>query len=353
MNLMQFLMRLDDSYMQIRSFILSREVLPDVRSVYAIISSVESHRVASGSIASSSQRNQASTFVSNVPNRSNFQRNNQYVNSGPPRPNNLNNNRQDGGSALVCENWEYVSNNNSVGTSSSSGFTDEQMATLISLIKDNKNRKNVQANTTWANQHMTYTNKELDNALDISHLKIKVGHPNRSKAFISKIENLKLSKGLMLYDVLVIPEYCVTLIFVDKLAKENKVIVAFDESRCYFLNQDWNLKCVLGTDSQCEGLGHLAEPVLNVLKESLQFDDKNQNVYYEIYFFDVEYPELLNDDERVEPKLNSDQRSQSANSSSFVSGEDANTADFPVKSRNDADSSDNIFATQNKEVTTL
>ncbi|GKE00584.1 hypothetical protein Tco_1388567, partial [Tanacetum coccineum] len=254
---------------------------------------------------------------------------------------------------------------------SSSGFTDEQMATLISLIKDNKNRKNVQANTTWANQHMTYTNKELDNALDISHLKIKVGHPNRTEAFISKIENLKLSKGLMLYDVLVIPEYCVTLIFVHKLAKENKVIVAFDESRCYFLNQDWNLKCVLGTDSQCEGLGHLAEPVLNVLKESLQFDDKNQNVYYEIYsitekndsnvfqdinhlnFFDVEYPELLNDDERVEPKLNSDQRSQSANSSSFVSGEDANTADFPVNSRNDADSSDNIFATQNKEVTTL
>ncbi|GJV59698.1 ribonuclease H-like domain-containing protein [Tanacetum coccineum] len=45
---------LDDSYMQIRSSILSREVLPDVRSAYATISSEESHRVATGSIDGSS-----------------------------------------------------------------------------------------------------------------------------------------------------------------------------------------------------------------------------------------------------------------------------------------------------------
>ncbi|GJR58578.1 ribonuclease H-like domain-containing protein [Tanacetum coccineum] len=61
--------------MQIRSSILSREVLPDVRSAYATISSEESHRVAAGSVVGSSQMNQASAFVSNVPNRNNFQRN--------------------------------------------------------------------------------------------------------------------------------------------------------------------------------------------------------------------------------------------------------------------------------------
>ncbi|GKB15712.1 putative reverse transcriptase domain-containing protein [Tanacetum coccineum] len=66
LKLMQFFMGLEDSYMQIRSFILSKEVLPDVRSAYATISSEESHRVATGSIAGSSQRNQASAFVSNV-----------------------------------------------------------------------------------------------------------------------------------------------------------------------------------------------------------------------------------------------------------------------------------------------
>ncbi|GJZ47306.1 hypothetical protein Tco_0601138 [Tanacetum coccineum] len=67
LKLMQFLMGLDDSYMQIRSSILSKEVLPDVRSAYATISSEESHRVVVGSIDGSSQRNQASAFASNVP----------------------------------------------------------------------------------------------------------------------------------------------------------------------------------------------------------------------------------------------------------------------------------------------
>ncbi|GJT58985.1 putative reverse transcriptase domain-containing protein [Tanacetum coccineum] len=54
LKLMQFLMGLDDSYMQIRSSILSREVLPDVKSAYATISIEESHRFAVGSIAGSS-----------------------------------------------------------------------------------------------------------------------------------------------------------------------------------------------------------------------------------------------------------------------------------------------------------
>nr|GEX95831.1 ribonuclease H-like domain-containing protein [Tanacetum cinerariifolium] len=45
------------------------------------------------------------------------------------------------------------------------------------------------------NQHMTHTDKELDHVYDILHIKIKVGHPNRTEAFISKIGNLRLSNG--------------------------------------------------------------------------------------------------------------------------------------------------------------
>ncbi|GKC37791.1 hypothetical protein Tco_1050175, partial [Tanacetum coccineum] len=86
---------LDDSYMHIRSSILSRESLPDMRNAYATISSKESHRVASSSIDGSSQRNQTSDFVSNVPNKGNFQRN-QTSNNGPI-PNIMNNNRQNEG----------------------------------------------------------------------------------------------------------------------------------------------------------------------------------------------------------------------------------------------------------------
>ncbi|GKB77416.1 hypothetical protein Tco_0944311 [Tanacetum coccineum] len=339
MKLMQFLMGLDDSYMQIRRSILSREVLPDVRSAYATISSEESYRVASSSVSGSSQRSQDSGFVSNVPNRSNLQRNNKNFNTRP-RPNNMNNNRKSEGSGLVCENCGFnghtidmcfkiigylvdfgkkkfgnqnqknkgVSNNNFVGSSSFFDFSDEQMATLLSFTKDNKIGKNVQANMAGtylnqssifhkklnklfcfnanfkpklvnygkiidlgANQHMAYNDKDLDNVLDIYHLKIKVGHPNGTEAFISNIENLRLSNGLTLYDVMVISEYCVTLIFVHKMAKENKIFVVFDESKCYFVNRDLSTKNVLGTGDQCEGLYYNNEKGTKVNKSNLCF----------------------------------------------------------------------------------
>ncbi|GKD80968.1 ribonuclease H-like domain-containing protein, partial [Tanacetum coccineum] len=302
MKLMQILMGLDDSYMQIRSSILSREILPDVKSTYATISSEESHRVASSSIAGSSQRNQASASMSNMPNRGVVQRSQSSNTSS--RPNDSNANRQGGGSGLVCENYGFnghtidrcfkiigyptdfgknksnqsskeksISNNNSASSSSSSGFIDEQMATLISLIKYKKGGKNVHVN-------------------------------------MAGFESGKYSR-------------------------------------------DW--------------LGHPAEHILNVLKGSLQFDNKDQddfvidkndsNVSQDFNhetFFDLEYPELPNDDERVDPNLNSDHRSQGHSSSSSEFGNGVNTTDFPEhNSGNDADSSYNIVATQNEGVVTL
>ncbi|GKB45076.1 putative RNA-directed DNA polymerase [Tanacetum coccineum] len=263
-----------DAMIEFPNSILSREVLPDVRSAYATISSVESHRVAVGSIAG-----QVGVLKKSG---QNFKK-------------------------------QGVSNNNSIGKSSSSGFSNEQMATLLSLIKNNKIGKNVQANMAGANQHMTYSDKGLDNVVDISHLKIKVGHPNGTEAFISKIGNLKLSNGLTLYDVMVILEYCVALIYVHKMAKENKIFVVFDESKCYFVNHDLNLKNVLGIGDQCEGLyyyneqgirvnksnlnfqcllsqydwhcrlGHPTEPVMNVLKKSLKFDKSDKGLCCEVF----------------------------------------------------------------------
>nr|GEX23309.1 integrase, catalytic core [Tanacetum cinerariifolium] len=290
---------------------LPKEVLPDVRSAYATISSEESYRVASSSVFSSSQRGQVSAFVSNVTNRSNFQRNNQSFNTRP-RPNKINNNRQSGGSGLVFENC---------------GFN----------------------------------GRTIDRCFKI------IGYP-------VDFGKKKLSNGLTLYDVMVIPEYCVTLISVHKMAKENKIFVVFDESKCYFVNQDLNLKNVLGTGDQCEGLyyyndqDHPVELVMNVLNKSLKFDKPDKDLFCEdsdkvkdviekvfqdvnhINFFDLEYPETPNDDKRVDPKLNCDnKKSQSASSSSYESSEISVTADFPVNSGNDADS----FATQDEGVTTL
>ncbi|GJU17652.1 hypothetical protein Tco_1145618 [Tanacetum coccineum] len=215
MKLMQFLMGLDDQCMQIRSSILSREVLPDVRSAYAIISNEESHRVASGNISKPS---------SNV------------------RPNDNRSRRTNGGSNLICKNYGFNGHtidrcfkiisypldfgkkkagqnfkgknvsNNAVGTSSSFGFSDEQLSTMISIIKENPvNGKGVQANMV--------------------------------EAFITKIENMPLTDYLRLFDMLVVPVYCVSLMSVHKVARDSKLVIAFDELKCYILNQDLKAQC--------------------------------------------------------------------------------------------------------------
>ncbi|GJX61819.1 ribonuclease H-like domain-containing protein [Tanacetum coccineum] len=173
-----------------------------------------------------------------------------------------------------------------------------------------------------ANQHMPNSDKELDNVYDISHLKIKVAHPNGTKAFISKIENLKLPNG-------------------------------FESEQS---SGDW--------------LGHPADPVLNVLKDNLGIENKSEiefysaskevdtsNVFQDLNhtnLFDIKYLEMPCDDERVDPKLNSDQKSQSDSSHSSESGRNMNTIDFiDDKYVNDAQSNDDIFATQDEQVTTL
>nr|GEV77717.1 ribonuclease H-like domain-containing protein [Tanacetum cinerariifolium] len=60
---------------------------------------------------------------------------------------------------------------------------------------------------------------------------------------------------------------------------------------------------------------------------------------------------MSNDDERVDPNLNSDNKSQSDSSYSSVSGENMNITDFLENSGNDVDSSEDIFATQNEKDT--
>ncbi|GKF03511.1 hypothetical protein Tco_0030434, partial [Tanacetum coccineum] len=92
-------------------------------------------------------------------------------------------------------------------------------------------------------------------------------------------------------------------------------------------------------------------------KDSDRVKNDTTNVFQDvnhINFFDLEYPETPNDDQRVDHKLNCDNnKSQSANSSSSEFGGISVTVDFPVDSGNDADSSDNNFATQDEGVTTL
>ncbi|GJV85199.1 ribonuclease H-like domain-containing protein [Tanacetum coccineum] len=83
-------------------------------------------------------------------------------------------------------------------------------------------------------------------------LNLTMGHPNGALAKITAIGNLRLTANVVLFDVLVIPEYNVSLMFVHKLIKDSKLFVGFDETKCYI--QDLNLVKTLGTSSEATGL---------------------------------------------------------------------------------------------------
>ncbi|GJX48209.1 ribonuclease H-like domain-containing protein [Tanacetum coccineum] len=186
-----------------------------------------------------------------------------------------------------------------------------------------------------ANQHMTNTDRELDNVYDISHLKIKVGHPNETKAFISKIGNLRLPNGLHLFDVLLS----------SVLNEKSPYEMIYKKHRTLTHLRVFHFLCFATIVNNNDKLDSRSEKCVMIGSVSKKANTKNvfQDLNH-IIFFDIEYPKIPNDDERVDSSVNNDQRSQSDSSHSSVPGEDMNTADFPNdNSRNDAQSSDDIF----------
>ncbi|GJR73215.1 putative RNA-directed DNA polymerase [Tanacetum coccineum] len=351
MRLMQFLMGLNDVYQPIRSSLLSRETLLDVKEAFAIISREESHR----GIASSSgsvPKPQISNFVSrtkfsNNNNNGNKIFDNKWVNNSvghtiercfdiigyPPRYNR--NSSRPGVKSTFTANAEVnQTNQTSTQSSPSLSLSNEQIMKLMSLINDmpsgsvqanmagsasflnhnvffninfhrffNSNTILVNISIGWiidsgANQHMTITTKNMFGVVDISDLNLTVGHPNGTLAKIKYVGNLQLSKDVVLYDVLVVPEYCVSLLSVNKLIRDSRLFVGFDESKCYI--QDLIQNKIVGTGSESGGLymfdqssshnignsvnisayvsktlwhtrlGHPADQVLSVLHKDLQ-----------------------------------------------------------------------------------
>ncbi|GJR87316.1 RNA-directed DNA polymerase, eukaryota [Tanacetum coccineum] len=96
------------------------------------------------------------------------------------------------------------------------------------------------------------TRLNISRRVDNSEFKLIVGHPNGTLAKITHVGNLKLNNDVVLFDVLVLPEYCVSLLSVHKLIKDSKLSVGFDETKCYV----WDLikEIVLRTRSESSGL---------------------------------------------------------------------------------------------------
>ncbi|GKC76307.1 ribonuclease H-like domain-containing protein [Tanacetum coccineum] len=295
-KLMQFLMGLNDVFQPIRSSLLSKETLPDVKDAFAIISREESHRGLASSSSGNVTKPQVSSFVAKSNNwisngNKKADNNKRFGNSGNNRGPNPN---------LHCTNCGKVGHNvdrcfdiigyppgyiknpgpkpngprtfnaNSVSSSNEKGaslsFTNEHMMKLMNLINEAPFRS-VQANMIgrasffnsnvffninfkffynsntvmckvtlgWiidsgANQHMTVSTSNMFEIIDIINLNLTVGHPNGTLAKIQYVGNLKLSESIVLFDVLVVPEYCVSLLSMNKLIKDSRMFVGFTET---------------------------------------------------------------------------------------------------------------------------
>ncbi|GJZ73303.1 reverse transcriptase domain-containing protein [Tanacetum coccineum] len=232
----------NESYLAIRSNILTRETLPQVKASFSIISGEESHRNVTSVRATKPAEIAfaAKTFDNKrMPNNnSNFNKgsdsNSNSNNRGPnpnlkcancnkightvdrcfeligypagyvkrnfnssPRPVSSNTASTDGHS-------NCASRNNATTNISYVSLSNEQLSKLMNLLIDN-GVSSANANMAGANQHMTVSTKFLVNVVDISNIGLTVGHPNGTQALITKIGDLKISNDITLYDVLVVP----------------------------------------------------------------------------------------------------------------------------------------------------
>nr|GEV63535.1 hypothetical protein [Tanacetum cinerariifolium] len=84
-----------------------------------------------------------------------------------------------------------------------------------------------------------------------SYRGLSVGHPNETIAKIRHVGNLRFTSNVVLFDVLVIPEYTISLFFVNKMIKDIKLHVGFNEYDCVI--QDLKEETVSGTASESGG----------------------------------------------------------------------------------------------------
>ncbi|KAK9049228.1 hypothetical protein SSX86_031804, partial [Deinandra increscens subsp. villosa] len=302
-KLMQFLMGLDSEYQSVISNLLIKDSLPTIKDAFAIISREESRKNSSnGGIKGQTQ---TVGFVSKSNQFTEIKKKNKTANSGLKcshcnktghtvdkcfeiigypswmKPRNGQGKRP-GSFTAMCE-----TTSSSDCASPLNFLSTDQVAKLMSLLGDKSSdggsSSNVSSNIsgrffcssvlgsktycftsssqnnsmTWiidsgANHHMVMTDHCLINQVNISDLNIRVKHPNGTNALVTKIGDIKLSDQITLNDVFVIPEYCVNLLSVHRLSRDSKVIVYFDENKCYL--QDLLTKKNLVIGRQVDGL---------------------------------------------------------------------------------------------------
>ncbi|GJW72923.1 ribonuclease H-like domain-containing protein, partial [Tanacetum coccineum] len=205
------------------SIILTTEPIPDVESAFATLSRDESHM----NSHSSSKNVKVGPYA--------FATRPSY----PPRVKKVNVNQNNVNNAHIDDN--KADHSKSIAHT----LTSDQYQRLMSLLSD-----------TGASQNITYCATFLYDIIDVTHLNLIVAHPNGTVEQVKQIGNFKLGNNLIVKDVLVVLGYKVSLLFVHKLSKDNKVVVSFIESMCKI--QDLTQKFLMGTGSEKGGeLVHL------------------------------------------------------------------------------------------------
>ncbi|GKD13126.1 hypothetical protein Tco_1197533 [Tanacetum coccineum] len=139
-----------------------------------------------------------------------------------------------------------------------------------------------------ANQHLTRSITGMSNVVDISELKITVGHPNGTLATIKHVGNLKLANNVMLYDVFVVLGYCVSLMLVHPA---DQVLAVLKNDLSIFDNTSMPM-C-----ETCQRAKQTREPFpLSDHKSKNLADVENTSEVDHLQFFNGQFSQSPNDD---------------------------------------------------------
>ncbi|XP_071709370.1 uncharacterized protein [Rutidosis leptorrhynchoides] len=278
-------MGLNDCYMNVKSNLLLRDPLPDVKTAYSVLSREESHR----GLTNSENKPQTSVFLAqtnshitssnNAVSDSNVQRKGNQTNfsNGNNSNNFSNNNRAALNPNYKCTkchkigytvdkcykivgfppgwkekpfnkfhknsaNHSSLSEDTGSGSGNNMNLPNEQMMKLLSLINEKSGPEIASGNMAGASQHMTGSDDKLDNVIDVSHL---------------NLTDLRLGIIVGTGDVY-------NGLYVFNVSDSENMNVCLPESKCYLSKHLWHSR-----------LGHPSDNVLKNLKDKIDLSCKD------------------------------------------------------------------------------